>query len=120
MEAAKDICGRQLRVLKREESLRSRQHRGVCVRVIYERDSLEVLRTEMEPGSSLDNGEVGNFCVIHFIIEGSPAISAASESSDLMPGDSVILNGDEKHTITNPTFSRATLLSIVFKNEKRK
>jgi mannose-6-phosphate isomerase-like protein (cupin superfamily) len=70
----------------------------------------------MEPGSSVKKDEVGNFCVIHFVVEGSPAVSTASESSDLMPGDSVVLNVGEDYTIANRAFARATLLSIVFKN----
>ena len=43
----------KLKILRREESLRSRQYRGVFVRVIYEGDSLEILRTEMDSKSAL-------------------------------------------------------------------
>lgn len=111
--------GHKLKILRREESLRSRQYRGVFVRVIYEWDSLEILRTEMDPGSALDDHEIGIFPVIHFIIEGSPIFVVANQSGDLMPGDSVALRADEKYRISNPASSRAVILSILFKGSEQ-
>ncbi len=116
MEAKKDTSGSPLKIFRREESLRSRQHRGVCVRVIYEWDSLEILRTEMEPGSTLEKDEVGKFPVIHFVIEGSPAVLAGGKSNDLMPGDSIELSKGQEYRISNHTSSRSTILSIVSKS----
>ncbi len=109
----------KLKILRREESLRSRQYRGVFVRVIYEQASLEILRTEMDPGSALDDHEIGIFPVIHFVIEGSPVFVVANQSGDLMPGDSVALAADEKYQISNPASSRSVILSILVKDSEQ-
>ncbi len=109
----------KLKILRREESLRSRQYRGVFVRVIYEWPSLEILRTEMDPGSALDDHEIGIFPVIHFVIEGSPIFVVANRSGDLMPGDSVALRADEKYQISNPASSRSVILSILVKGSEQ-
>ncbi len=109
----------KLKILRREESLRSRQYRGVFVRVIYEQASLEILRTEMDPGSALDDHEIGIFPVIHFVIEGSPVFVVANQSGDLMPGDSVALAADEKYQISNPASSRSVILSVLVKDSEQ-
>jgi len=111
--------GQKLKILRREESLRSRQYRGVFVRVIYEWASLEILRTEMDPGSALDDHEIGIFPVIHFILEGSPIFVVANQSGDLMPGDSIALRADEKYQISNPASSRSVILSMLFKGSEQ-
>ncbi len=109
----------KFKILRREESLRSRQYRGVFVRVVYEWPSFEILRTEMDPGSALDDHEIGIFPVIHFIIEGSPIFVVANQSGDLMPGDSIVLRADEKYRISNPASSRSVILSILFKGSEQ-
>ena len=120
MEAkTKALSPEKLKIFRREESLRSRQYRGVLVRVVYEWDSLEILRTEMEPGSALDDHEIGIFPVIHFIIDGSPIFVVANECGDLMPGDSIALRSDEKYRISNPASSRSVILSILFKDSEQ-
>ncbi len=111
--------GQKLKILRREESLRSRQYRGVFVRVIYECGSLEILRTEMDPGSALDDHEIGIFPVIHFVIEGSPVFVVANRSGDLMPGDSIALRADENYQISNPASSRSVILSILAKGPEQ-
>jgi mannose-6-phosphate isomerase-like protein (cupin superfamily) len=105
----------KLKILRREESLRSRQYRGVFVRVIYEGDSLEILRTEMDSKSALEDHEIGIFPVMHFIVEGSPVFVVGNQSADLMPGDSINLRPDEKYRISNSASSRTVILSILFK-----
>jgi mannose-6-phosphate isomerase-like protein (cupin superfamily) len=120
MEAkTKTLSPEKLKIFRREESLRSQQYRGVLVRVVHEGDSLEILRTEMEPGSALDDHEIGIFPVIHFIIDGSPIFVVANQSGDLMPGDSIVLRSDEKYRISNPASSRSVILSILFKDSER-
>ena len=112
--------GDKLRVLRREESLRSRQYRGVLVRVIYEGDFFEILRTEMESKSILEDHEIGIFPVVHFIVEGSPGFLIGSQSGDdLMPGDSIHVPADEKYRISNSASSRAVILSILFKGSEQ-
>ena len=109
-------AGGRLHILRREESLRSRQYRGVFVSVIYEWNSLEILRIEMEPGSALVDREIGTFPVIHFIIEGSPVFVVANQSCDLIPGDSIALRADESYRISNAASSRSIILSILDKS----
>ena len=105
----------KLKILRREESLRSRQYRGVFVRVIYEGDSLEILRTEMDSKSALEDHEIGIFPAIHFIVEGSPVFVVGNQSGDLMPGDSISVRADEKYRISNSASSRSVILSVLFK-----
>ena len=105
----------KLKILRREQSLRSRQYRGVFVRVIYEEDAFEVLRTEMDSKSALEDHEIGTFPVIHFIVEGSPVFFVGNQAGDLMPGDSIALGADEKYRISNSVSSRAVIISILFK-----
>lgn len=109
----------KLQILRREQSLRSRQYRGVCVGVIYEWNSLEILRTEMEPGSALVDRELGVFPVIHFVIEGSPVFVMGDQSGDLIPGDSIALRADESYRISNPASSRSIILSILDKSSEQ-
>ncbi len=115
-EARKVNSGGKPKILRREESLRSRQYRGVFVRVIYEWDFIEILRTEMEPGSMAEDREIGNFPVIHFVIEGSPIFLVANQSADLVPGDSIALRADENYRISNPTSSRSIILTVLIKD----
>ena len=115
-EARKVNSGEKPKILRREESLRSRQYRGVFVRVIYEWDSIEILRTEMEPGSVVEDREIGNFPVIHFVIEGSPIFLVANQSADLIPGDSIALRTDENYRISNPAASRSIILTVLIKD----
>lgn len=108
----------KLQILRREESLRSRQYRGVIVSVLYERDSLEVLRIVMEPGSALIDREIGSFPTIHFVIEGSPVFVVANQSGDLIPGDSIALQAGESYRISNSASSRSTLLTMLDKGSE--
>jgi mannose-6-phosphate isomerase-like protein (cupin superfamily) len=111
--------GAELRVVRREESLRSRQYRGVLVRVIYEGDSFEILRTEMESRSVFEYHEIGIFPAVHFIVEGSPGFLIGGQSGDLMPGDSIHVPADEKYRISNSASSRSVILSILFKDPEQ-
>jgi mannose-6-phosphate isomerase-like protein (cupin superfamily) len=103
----------KLQILRREESLRSRQYRGVFISVIYEWNSLEILRTEMEPGSELDDREIGAFPVVHFVIQGRPVFMTADQTCDLIPGDSIALRADENYRISNAASSRSIILTIL-------
>lgn len=106
----------ELKIVRREQSARSRQHRGVLTRVIYECDSLEILRTEMDEGSAFDSLEFGDFSAVHFVIDGTPVFRASNRSADLMPGDSIVFNDEKPYSILNGAHSRSVLLSILFKN----
>ncbi len=111
-----------LKIVRREQSARSRQHRGVLTEVIYECDALEIMRTEIETGSTCDSLEFGDFSAAHFVIGGTPVFRTAHQSADLMPGDSIIFNDERPYTIRNGAPSRAVILSILYKTfvmEKR-
>lgn len=104
-----------LKIVRREQSARSRQHRGVLCEVIYERDALEILRTELETGSACDSLEFGDFSAVHYVIGGTPAFRTAEQFTNLMPGDSIIFNDQKPYTILNGAPSRSVILSILFK-----
>lgn len=105
-----------LKIIRREQSARSRRHRGVLAEVIYESDTLEIVRTEMETGSTCDSLEFGDFSAVHFVIGGTPGFRTPHHSADLMPGDSIIFNDERPYTILNDAPSRAVILSILFRN----
>lgn len=107
------------RILRREDSLRSRLYRGVYVRLLYEYDGLEILRTEMEPAAVLDDADITRRAGLHFVIDGSPVFHVAAESSNLMPGDSITLHDGQRCTVANPAASRSSILSFLFKNREK-
>ena len=109
------ILDNEVKILRSEECVQSRQHRGVFIRVIHECDAFEVLRTEMEPGSAFDNVELGDCRAYHFVLDGSPVFRADQQSTDLMPGDSIMFNHPTPYTISNCAPSRSIVLSILFK-----
>ena len=104
-----------LRIVRREQSARSRQYRGVLTEVIYECAVLEVRRTEMETGSTCGSLEFGEFSAVHFVIGGTPVFRTPHRSTDLMPGDSIIFTDGKPYTVLNGAPSRSVILSILFK-----
>lgn len=103
-----------LKIVRREQSARSRQHRGVLTQVIYECDGLEILRTEMASGGVCDSQAFGDFCSAHYVIEGTPAFRTPHERADLMPGDSIVFSDPNAYTILNRAPTRSVFLSILF------
>ena len=103
------------KIVRREQGARSRQHRGVFAKVIYEREGLEILRTEMETGSVCDSREFGDFSSAHYVIDGTTAFRTSHRCADLMPGDSIIFAGEMAYTISNRAPTRSVFLSILFK-----
>ena len=104
-----------LKIVRREQSARSRQHRGVLAQVIYERDGLEILRTEMESGSVCDSQEFGDFCSAHYVLDGTPVFRTLHECADLMPGDSIVFSDEDAYTISNGAPTRSVFLSVLFR-----
>jgi len=107
--------GSSLKIIRREQSARSREHRGVHSLVIYERDGMEILRTEMEPGSVCDSQEFGDFSAAHYVVDGTPVFRQRHECADLMPGDSIIFLDPDSYTISNGAPDRSVFLSVLFK-----
>ena len=104
-----------LKIVRREQSARSRQHRGVLAQVIYERDGLEILRTEMESGSVFNSQEFGDFSSAHYVIDGAAVFRTSRECTSLMPGDSIVFSDGDAYTISNGAPTRSVFLSVLFK-----
>jgi hypothetical protein len=103
-----------LKIVRREQSARSRQHRGVLTEVIYECGAVEIRRMEMEAGSACDSLEFGDSAAVHLVIGGTPAFQTPHRSADLMPGDSIVFTDERPYTIVNSAPSRSVILSILF------
>lgn len=108
--------GNEPTIVRREQSARSRQHRGVLSQVIYESDALEVLRTEMEAGSACQSQEFGDYSAVHFVIDGNPGFRSGNQSADLVSGDSIVFSEEVPYTITNGAPSRSVILSVLFRS----
>ena len=104
-----------LQVVRREQSARSREHRGVLTQVIFETETLEILRTELEAGSACDSQEFGDFSAVHFVIDGNPGFGSSNQSAELVPGDSIVFSDESPYTITNSAPSRSVILSVLFR-----
>ena len=104
-----------LKIISREQSARSRQHRGILTQVICEFETLEILRTEMESGSACDSVEFGDFKAVHVVVDGTPVFRTSNQSADLMPGDSIVFSNNDPYTISNRAPARAVILSVLFK-----
>jgi hypothetical protein len=103
------------KIVRREQCARSREHRGVLTQVIYERDGLAILRTEMEAGSDCDSQQFGDFSAAHYVIDGTPVFRISHELADLMPGDSIVFSGEGSYAIVNRAPARSVFLSVLFK-----
>lgn len=102
-------------IVRREQSARSRQHRGVLTQVIYERDALEVLRTEIDAGSAFESLEFGDFSAVHYVIDGTPVFRGSNRCAALMPGDSIVFSDESRYTILNSAPLRSVILSVLFR-----
>ena len=103
-------------VVRREQSARSREHKGVLTRVIYECENLEILRTELEAGSACDNLESEEFATVHFVVDGTPTFRASDRTADLIPGDCIVFAREKTYTISSTAPSRSVILSVLFKD----
>ena len=106
--------GSRLKIIRREQSARSRQYHGVRSQVIFEGDGVEILRTEMAAGSVCDSQEFGDFSSAHYVIDGSPVFRQSHECADLMPGDSIVFAEHSAYTISNGAPARSVFLSVLF------
>jgi hypothetical protein len=110
--------GNALRILRREDSLSSRQYGGICVRVIYQWDGLEILCTDMDAGAVLEDSDIGSYSVLHVVVGGSPVFRVANETNALMPGDSIALRDGQHCRVSNPTSSRSSILSFLVRRSE--
>lgn len=107
---------KDLKIFRREACLRSREHQGVFVCVIYESDTVKILRTEMEAGTVFDQANIGASSAVHYVIEGSVVFRASEQCSELMPGDSIVFEDGKPYTVANCAPSRSVILSILFQS----
>jgi len=105
----------EIRLLRREESLRSVRQKGTHARWLYENEWLEILATELEPRTSVASDEFAHWAAIHFVVEGSLLLKDPQGSTVLLPGDSVCVEEGKAYAISNPTSSRAVIWSLLFK-----
>ena len=83
--------------------------------MLYERDGLEILRTELESGSICDSQEFGDFSSAHYVIDGTPVFQTSHECADLMPGDCIVFSGEHAYTVSNGAPNHSVFLSVLFK-----
>ena len=115
MKDRQPMSGGAPAILRREDSLSSRQYRGICVKVIYECDAVQIVRTDMDSATVLDDREIANFAVLHVVLSGSPVFHTANDTHALMPGDSIALREARQCSVSNPTSSRSSIVSFLFR-----
>jgi mannose-6-phosphate isomerase-like protein (cupin superfamily) len=108
-----------IRIVRREESLRSVQKAGTRIRLLYENEWAELLSTEVEPGNSIGSGEFWDFEAVHFVVEGGLLLHNSGSSILLLPGDSITMGRGKKYRISNTTSSRAVIWSLLFKRPEQ-
>lgn len=104
-----------IRIVKREESLRSVQKMGVQIRLLYENEWLELLATELEPGNAVDSSELRDSSAVHSLVHGGLLFESSGHSVFLLPGDSIAVREGENYRLSNPTLCRSALWSLLFK-----
>ncbi len=104
-----------IRLVRRGESLRSIQHKGVRIRTLYENEWVEISTTELEPENSIGGSDLWGFAAIHFVVQGSLLLHGLSRSILLLAGDSVSLPGGKEYRISNPALSPCVIWSLRLK-----
>ena len=106
-------------IVRSGECIRSLQHRGVLIRVIHESDALQIVRTDIDPGSAVDNLELGDSPAYHLILDGNPAFLASNRLEHLMPGDSIVFTDERLYTVSNDAPSRSVILTVLFRDPNK-
>lgn len=106
-------------IIRSGECVRSLQHRGVLICVIHERDALQVVRTDIDPGSACDNLQFGDLPAYHLVLDGNPVFRASDRLDRLMPGDSIIFSDERPYTVSNNAPSRSVILTVLFRGPNR-
>ena len=104
-----------IRIIRRDESLKSVQEMGTHMRLLFENDWLKIITTEMEPQNSVGSGELQHFPAVHFVTEGGVVFHGSDYSVLLLPGDSISLREEEEYKISNPTCTRSVIWTLLFK-----
>jgi mannose-6-phosphate isomerase-like protein (cupin superfamily) len=107
-----------MRIVKRDDSLRSVQQKGVRMRVLYENRCLEVSATEIDPENSVGSHDLWDFTAIHFVTEGAVILHDSDFSMVLLPGDSISLQEGKEYRVSNPFSSRSVIWSLLVKKSE--
>ncbi len=113
------MASNALRIVRRDESLKSIEQKGIHMRLLYENDWLEILTTEVEPENSVRSSELCESAAVHFVVEGGLLFHDLDSSILLLSGDSIALREGEHYRIFNPTSSRSTIWSLLFKRTEQ-
>jgi hypothetical protein len=109
-----------IRIVRREEPIRSVQRKGSHMRLLYENEWLEILNTEVEPGNSIGSNEFWDLEAVHCVIAGGILFQIQGSATFLLPWDSVSMREGEEYRICNPTSSRSVLWSLLVKKSEPK
>ena len=104
-----------LNIVRREQSARLRQHRGVLTEAFCECAALEIRPTETETACICDRVKFRDLSAVHFVFSEPSLFQARHVSANLMPGDSIFFTDERPYTILSGARSRSVILSIPFK-----
>jgi len=93
--------------------LKSIEHPGGRVSLHFRRGGLEVMVVEVEGGKSLVESTLWGRSSWHLVLEGQAAFHLGDRRWELLPEESLDLDGSAPYTIVNPSPERVRLLSIV-------
>jgi len=93
--------------------LKSIEHPGGRVSLHLRHGNLEVMVVEVEGGRSLVESTLWGRSSWHLVLEGQATFHLGDRRWELLPEESLDLDGSAPYTIVNPSPERVKLLSIV-------
>ena len=93
--------------------LKSIEHPGGRVSLHFRRGGLEVMVVEVEGGKSLVESTLWGRSSWHLVLEGQAVFHLGDRRWELLPEESLSVDGSTPYTIVNPSPERVRLLSIV-------
>ena len=94
-------------------ALRSIEHHGAKVSVQYRRDDLEVMTVEIDAHGALDEPMLRGRGSWHLVVEGEALFQQDGKGWELLPGQSMTLDGSSSLRIVNPSPERLRIISVV-------
>jgi mannose-6-phosphate isomerase-like protein (cupin superfamily) len=93
--------------------LKSIEHPGGRVSLHLRTGDLEVMVVEVEGGRSLVDPTLWGAEVFHLVLDGQAAFHLGDRHWELLPDESLRVDGPTSYTIVNPSPERVRILSIV-------
>jgi hypothetical protein len=84
--------------------------------ILCEREGLQVLITEIEPGAALAEGSLWHCWSWHLVVAGQAIFEQSDDNWELLNGQSLYLS-DLPYTVVNPSPERTRILSLLFKRQ---